>query len=67
MQLTFLGTSSANGDCPSVYATDRGTYVIQGWRVADAQALEQLDIPTHETVIEIPAALLRYMPPAPAE
>jgi hypothetical protein len=62
MKLTFLGTSSADGDCPSVYATDRGTYVIQGWKVADAAALDQLDIPHHETVIEIPAALLQYMP-----
>ena len=65
MKLTFLGTSSANGDCPSVYATDQGTFVIQGWRVADGEALSQLDIPAHETVIEIPAALLRYMPVAP--
>jgi hypothetical protein len=62
MKLTFLGTSSADGDCPSVYATDRGTYVIQGWKVADAAALDQLDIPDHETVVEIPAALLRHMP-----
>lgn len=65
MKLTFLGTSSANGDCPGVYATDHGTLVIQGWKVADAEALSQLDIPDHETVIEIPAALLRYMPSAP--
>jgi hypothetical protein len=35
--------------------------------VADAEALSQLDIPSHEPVIEIPAALLRYMPSAPAE
>lgn len=62
MKLTFLGTSSADGDCPSVYTTDRGTYVIQGWKVADAAALDQLDIPDHETVVEIPAALLRRMP-----
>lgn len=66
MNLTFLGTSSANGDCPSVYATDKGTFVIQGWKVADREALSQLDIPDHETVIEIPAALLRYMPAAPS-
>jgi hypothetical protein len=65
MKLTFLGTSSANGDCPSVYATDKGTYVVQGWKVADGEALSHLDIPDHETVIEIPAELLRYMPAAP--
>ena len=33
----------------------------QGWKVADAGALSQMDIPEHEAVIEIPAALLRYM------
>jgi hypothetical protein len=32
--------------------------VVQGWKVMDSDTLAQLDIPEHETVIEIPKALL---------
>src|SRR5262249_31349599 len=45
MKLTFLGTSSENGQCPTFYATDRGTYVVQGWKITDAEALAKLDMP----------------------
>ena len=62
MRLIFLGTSSENGQCPTFYATDRGTYVVQGWRVTDQEALGQMDIPAHETAVEIPAELLRFAP-----
>jgi len=46
MKLTFLGSSSQDGSCPSLYATDRGTFVVQGWKVLDPEALGQMDIPT---------------------
>lgn len=59
MKLTLLGSSSINGDCPTLYATDRGTYVVQGVKL-DAQVLAQLTLPDHETAVEIPAALLKF-------
>lgn len=65
MQLTFLGTTSNSGSCPNLYATDRGTYVVQGSRITDAEALATLrerGLPDHETVVEIPAALLKFAP-----
>jgi len=62
MKLTILGTSSENGQSPTFFATDRGTYVVQGWKITDAEALAQLDIPEHETAVEIPAELLHYAP-----
>ncbi|MBC8090793.1 MAG: hypothetical protein H7Y15_02410 [Pseudonocardia sp.] len=67
MELTFLGKdpSSGNNECPSFYATDRGTYVVQGWRVTDPEALAALrerGMPGHETAVEIPAALFRFAP-----
>ncbi len=62
MRLIHLGTNSGKDGCPSLYATDRGTFVVQGWRLLDAEALSQLDIPDHETAVEIPAALLEYLP-----
>jgi hypothetical protein len=62
MQLTFLGGDSGPNGSPRVYATDRGTFVVQGYKVEDAETLGQLRIPDHETVIEIPAQLLKYFP-----
>jgi hypothetical protein len=61
--LTFLGTTSNSGSCPNLYATDRGTYVVQGSKVTDPQALAALHergLPEHETAVEIPAALLNF-------
>lgn len=65
MRLTFLGTTSNSGSCPNLYATDRGTYVVQDARITDADALATLrerGLPDHETAVEIPAALLKFAP-----
>ncbi|MBC8092045.1 MAG: hypothetical protein H7Y15_08940 [Pseudonocardia sp.] len=67
MKITFLGkdAASAQGQCPSVYATDRGTYVIQGWKIVDSEALTELHargLPDGETAVEIPANLFRLAP-----
>lgn len=65
MKLTFLGTTSTGGGCPTVYATDRNTFVVQGTKVTDPGALAALaerGLPDHETAIEIPAGLLSYFP-----
>jgi hypothetical protein len=60
VKLTLLGTESVHGDCPTLYATDRDTYVVQGLRVTDPDALGAMQIPGHETAVEIPAGLLRF-------
>lgn len=57
-----MGSESKSGQSPTVYATDRGTYVVQGWRVLDEEALASMTVPDHETAVEIPAALLRFLP-----
>jgi hypothetical protein len=62
MQLTFLGGDSGPSGSARAYATDRGTFVLQGDRVEDAETLGQLSVPGHETVVEIPAELLKYLP-----
>lgn len=96
MRLTFLGKNTNKNGCPTLYRTDRNTYVVQGWRVpgrddvlaiphpllgflepgtclgvllqdtghgtfllsgeavTDPEALAQMDIPDHETCIEVP-------------
>ena len=63
MKLTFLGQESGKSGCPTLYATDRGTIVVQGWKITDPEALSQVDIPDHETMLEVPAALFRHLPP----
>jgi hypothetical protein len=62
MRLTFLGGESGQDGSPRVYATDRGTFVIQGWKVEEPETLDQLDIPGHETCVEVPAELLKFLP-----
>ncbi|MGW1678475.1 hypothetical protein [Saccharopolyspora sp. NPDC002376] len=65
MKLKFLGTTSINGSCPNLYATDRGTFVVQGYKIDDPEALAALHargMPETETAVEIPAGLLRFAP-----
>lgn len=61
MRLEFLGTDSRDGECPTLYRTDRGTIVVQGYKVTDPEALADLrDLADDETVVEIPEKLLRF-------
>ncbi|MDR7302235.1 hypothetical protein [Haloactinomyces albus] len=65
MKLTHLGTASGGGGCPELYLTDRDTYVVQGSKVTDPEALAALEergLPDHETAVEIPRALLTFAP-----
>jgi len=57
MRLTRVGTCEG-GTCPTVYATDRGTFVVQGAIVDDPEALADVSVPAHETLVEVPADLL---------
>ena len=61
MKLTLLGTESKNGQSPTLYATDRGTLVVQGWRITAGEALSTMTVPAHETAVEVPVALLRFL------
>ena len=44
--------------CPALHRTDRGTVVVQGWAVTDAELLGRLDLPAGEEAVEVPAGLL---------
>ena len=62
MRLTLVGKdpeSNPTGS-PTVYRTDRGSWVVQGWRVDDPDALRQMDIPDHETCVEIPDRMIAF-------
>ena len=61
MRLTFLGTDSEGGKFPTLYRTDRGTIVVQGYKVTDTEALGDVrDLADNETLVEIPRELLRH-------
>ena len=62
MKLTFLGKDSTPNDSPTLYETDRETYLVQGYAVTDPEALAQMRIPEGETVVEVPKRLMRYLP-----
>ena len=62
MRLTFVGKdpdSNPTGS-PTVYRTDRGSWVVQGWVVTDSQALGQMDMPDGETCVEIPDRMIPF-------
>ncbi len=65
MRARFLGKDSTSqiGNSPSLFATDRTdrrTYIAQGWKVTDPQALADVGrIPDHEGIIEIPEEVLK--------
>lgn len=61
MKLRLLGKDSTPTNSPSLYATDQGSYVIQGWIVTDPAALAGLVVGDDETLVEVPAVLLEYL------
>lgn len=53
MELTKIAgdDNCKDGDCPTVYRTDRGTIAVQGERLSHPT-------PAHEAIVEIPVELL---------
>jgi hypothetical protein len=60
MRITFLGKDpgSEKDECPSLYDTDRGTYLLQGWVVDDPAVIAELDLEAGEACVEVPRALM---------
>jgi hypothetical protein len=52
MRLTFLGKDTVNGGSPTLFATDGGGYVVQGWKVRG-----------DDRSVEIPHRLLAFLEP----
>jgi hypothetical protein len=62
MRLTFIGKDSESNPTgsPTVYRTDRGSWVVQGWVVTDPTVLAQMRIPDGETAVEIPDRMIQF-------
>jgi hypothetical protein len=61
MKIRFLGKESEYRDSPTLYATERCTYLVQGWKVTDPEILTKLNIPESETVVEVYARLMTHL------
>lgn len=61
MRLTFLGKSTTGGQSPTLYSSDRDTYVLQGWVVDNPDLLAELRIGGNERAIEIPSQLMEFL------
>lgn len=62
MQLTFVAKdpeSNPTGS-PTLYRTDRGSWVVQGWTISDPAVLAQMGIPPGEGCVEIPDRMLPF-------
>jgi hypothetical protein len=65
MRAHYLGKDpeSQVENSPTLFATDRTdrvTYIAQGWKVTDPQALADIGpVPDHEGLIEIPEDVLK--------
>jgi hypothetical protein len=66
MRAKFLGKDpdSQVDNSPTLFATDRTdrrTFIAQGWKVTDPQALADVGkVPDHEAIIEIPEDVLKF-------
>ncbi|MEU6991618.1 hypothetical protein ABZ953_13295 [Streptomyces sp. NPDC046465] len=38
------------------------SFLAQGWKVLDQERLSKLELPDHETVVEIPRRMLQFFP-----
>jgi hypothetical protein len=66
MHARFLGKDpeSQVDNSPTLFVTDRTdrrTFIAQGWKVTDPQALADVGpVPDHEGIIEIPEDVLKF-------
>ncbi|UGY94057.1 hypothetical protein [Streptomyces gobiensis] len=61
MRLTFLGKESNPTESPTLYASDADSYVVQGWKVTNPEITSKLEVPSGETIVEVPARLFKHL------
>jgi hypothetical protein len=61
VELRFLGRETTGGQSPTLYATDRGSYVVQGWIVTDTDILAMFDLAEDEALVDVYARLMTHL------
>ncbi|MFF8481983.1 hypothetical protein [Streptomyces antibioticus] len=65
LRLLCKDPESPDNNSPTLYYDDeRGTYLLQSWKISDPQRLASISVPDHETVVEFPERLLKLFPDA---
>ena len=61
-ELSFVARDpgSVPDESPTLYRTDRRSWVVQGWVVTDPDTLAAMNIPDGETCVEIPDRLIPF-------
>lgn len=57
MRVTDVATLCADGNCPAIYLTDRGTLMVRGTAV-DPSGQTEIEVVPGEAVAEIPEELV---------
>ena len=62
MRITFVAKDpdSVPDQSPTLYRTDRASWLVQGWAVTDPDVLAQMNLPEGESVTEIPDRLVPF-------
>jgi hypothetical protein len=60
IRLIAADPDSQPTNSPTLYKTDRGSWIVQGWVVTDPEALTQMGIPEGETCVEIPDRMVPF-------
>ena len=62
MRIRFVAKDpdSVPDQSPTLYKTDRDSWLVQGWVVTDPGTLAAMNIPAGETVVEIPDRLVPF-------
>ncbi|WP_217634893.1 hypothetical protein [Micromonospora pattaloongensis] len=56
-----MTTSSNSGSCPTLYETDGGDIVVQGYQLTGPEVLAQLrDVLPNETFVVVPRELMSW-------
>ncbi|WP_017559385.1 hypothetical protein [Nocardiopsis baichengensis] len=64
MRLRMLGSTSRDGDCPTLYENENGDIVVQGDQLTDPDAIAQLKhIKAGEAFVVVPRALITQYAP----
>ena len=62
MQIRLIAADpeSQPTNSPTLYRTDQGSWIVQGWVVTDPEVLAQMGIPDGETCVEIPDRMIPF-------
>lgn len=61
MHLRYLGKESQPSNSPTLFETDTGSFVVQGWIVTDADILASVTAAADETIVEVPPKLMVHL------